>query len=107
MVQRFNGQKDHKEALETLRKELTALYKDNKVNETPVKLSVKGKELTGKRLEVHFASALLWQDLYSFPSGDDSIVLILQDMPKEGGKPSDDRTRAEKLFCETIQLPGK
>jgi hypothetical protein len=107
MVQRFNGQKDHEEALETLHKEMLALYKGNKVNQTPVKLSVKGKELVGKRLEVHLAGALLWQDLYSLPSGNDSIVLILQDLPQEGGKPSNDRTRAEKLFRETVQVPGK
>ena len=107
IIQQYKSSKDHGAALELVKKELVAVYKDNKTIEAPVKLSIRGTEVKGKRIEVSIANTLIRQDLYSFPSGKDSIVVILQDSPQDSGSPSADRTRMEKMFCETLQLPGK
>src|SRR4051794_4953611 len=107
MVHRYKAREDHEDALESVRKRLVAAYKPSKTKEALTRLNIRGADLKGKRIEVRIANTLIQQDLYSFPSAKDSIVLILQDSPLQSGNPSADRTRAERMFCETLQLPGK
>ncbi|HVK07298.1 MAG TPA: hypothetical protein VM597_00840 [Gemmataceae bacterium] len=107
LVQRYRGQADHRAILESVKKSMLARYKDPGARESAAALSVRGADLEGRRIEARVATTLIRQDLYSAPAGPDTVLLILQDSPREDGEPSADWARAERMFRETMKLPGK
>jgi hypothetical protein len=107
LVQRYRGQADHRAVLESVKKGMLARYKDPGAREAAAGLSVPGVDLRGRRIDVRVATTLIRQDLYSAPAGPDTVLLILQDSPREDGEPSADWAGAERMLRETLQLPGK
>ena len=87
---------------------LTTTYAGaKKLRESDVTLKCNGETLNGRRLEVELAGTMLHQDLFSFPVGKSSVVLMLQDTPHDDGKPSANRVLGEKMLCESLTIPAK
>jgi hypothetical protein len=108
MIQRYRGQADHEAVRREFMKELAKEYKNAKKTETKTSVDLKKMTLEGRRIEVQLvASGKIQQDVYSLQDGRDSVLLILQDSPEEDGKPSKDRSRAEKMLRETLRLSGR
>ncbi len=107
MIQRYQDQPNHQATLATFKKQLLATYKANKPKESAVKLKLKDAVVDGQRIELALFGSALQQDVYSFQSGKEAVLLVVQDSPKENGSPSADRIRAEKLLSDTLQLPKK
>ncbi len=107
MVQKFLGTRDHGACRQALLNELDTQYAGSKKRESDARLDLQGSTLEGRRIEVTLANNLLQQDVFSFIAGDSSIVLVLQDVPSEGGAPSADRLVAEKMLRESLRLPAK
>jgi hypothetical protein len=102
-VERFNGEANHQRVAADVTKQLLTTYKDAKTS--PVSLVVKQKEYKGTRIESKHTTALIRQDLYSFPAGKDTVLLILQDVPQANGKSSAEFSRVEKILQDSLELP--
>ncbi|HEX4150333.1 MAG TPA: hypothetical protein VHY20_15155 [Pirellulales bacterium] len=107
MVQLFKGQKDHTRLRGQVADAMLAALSGMKRADEEPSLKLKDQTISGERLLTTFGPVSLVQDLYSFPSGEDAVTLILQDTPQDNGQPSADRVRAGKLFCETLELPAE
>lgn len=106
MIQRFENNKEHLTIRGQVSTGIANIFAGSKVDRQ-CSLKLKDEALHGVGLEARIGPAQLRQDFYSCASGEDSIVLVLQDTPSDNGQPSADRVRAEKMLCETLRLPAK
>jgi hypothetical protein len=105
MVQHFKNQPDAKLILKQMVEQMTAQYgKSAEVKQSETSLELQKKPLKGVRLEVGFAQQTIHQNLFSFASGKDVIVLILQDAPDEG-KPTRSFVQLQKMMQDTFRFP--
>ena len=82
-------------------------YAGPRTRQLDTRLDLKSTPLKGRRIEFELAKTLLHQDIFSFPAGADSVVLIFQDTPREDGKPSPARVVSERMLRESLLLPAK
>jgi uncharacterized protein (TIGR03067 family) len=105
-ILRFKDQPDHEAARRRYVKAVVANFKTSTEHkESEAALELKGATLKGSLLHVVFGGGTIHAEVYSFSSGKDAVVLALQDIPKEGGKPSDDRVNVGKMLRDTLRLP--
>ena len=107
MVHQYAGTRDHAALCRLVIKQITEQYADAKYRELETKLKLNGAPLNGRRIEVTLANTLVHQDVFSFPSGETSVVLILQDTPDANSKSSVERITAERMLRESLRLPAK
>jgi len=105
MVQHFKNQPDPKLILNQMVEQMTAQYgKSAEVKQTEASLELQKRSLKGVRLEVGFAQQTIHQSLFSFASGKDVIVLILQDVPDDG-KPTRSFAQLQKMMQDSFRFP--
>jgi hypothetical protein len=107
LVQLFRGVDDHEGIRQAVMDGLLERYAGARVRQLDTKFECEGTTLKGRKLEVTLAQTVMHQDLFSFPSGGDSVVLILQDTPQANGRPSADRNNAEMMLRQSLRLPAK
>jgi len=104
MVQHFKGQSDPKLILKQMIEQMTAQYgKSAEVSPSDATLELDKRPLKGVRLEVAFAQQTIHQSLFSFASGKDTVVLILQDAPDEG-KPTKSFLQFQKMVQDSFRF---
>lgn len=104
IVHRYKGQKKVESLHKSVVAQLHSAY-GGKAKESPASLAAGGRTLEGTRLSVDLAGTTIVQDVFGFKSGNDVVVLIIQDSPRKPGEPSADRVRTEGLLKETLKLP--
>jgi hypothetical protein len=106
MVHRYKGEQDHAEVRRKYLDGMAKRFKEGgKYKESEAALELKGTALKGTALELAVADELVRQEVYAFKSGGDSVVFILQNSPRKGGTPSDERVQAGRMLKETFRLP--
>jgi len=105
MVQHFRNQPDAGLILKQMVEQILAQYGESaEVKQVETTVEYQKRSLKGVRLEVRIARQLLHQSLFSFASGKDVVVLILQDTPDEEGKPSRAFAQFQKLMQDSFRF---
>jgi hypothetical protein len=108
MVQHFKGASDPKSILKQMVDQMLAQYGNSAdVKQAAASVELQKRPLQGVRLEVTIARQIIHQSLFSFASGKDTIVLILQDSPEEGGKSSRAYLQFQKMMRDSFRFPAK
>lgn len=105
MVQHFKGRGDHEAVRTEVADAMTAQFGKANVKSGPASLAHAGGTLKGAGLQITLAGQRINYRLFSAPSGPDSLVLALQDSPKDDGAPSDEAAALDVLLKESLVLP--
>ena len=105
MVQHFRNQPNAALILKQMVEQILAQYGEAaEVKQVETTIEYQKRTLKGVRLEVRIARQLLHQSLFSFASGKDVEVLILQDTPDDEGKPSRAYAQFQKLMQDSFRF---
>jgi hypothetical protein len=106
MVQHFKNQPDPALILKQIVEQILAQYGTaSEVKQVETTVEFQKRTLKGTRLEVKVVHQLIHQSLFSFASGKDAVVLILQDAPEDDGKPSRAFFQFQKMMQDSFRFP--
>ena len=105
MVQHFKGRNDPEAVREEVADAMTAQFGKANVKQGEAALAHAGGTLKGTGLEIALAGQRLSYRLFAAASGDDTVVLALQDSPKDDGRPSDESAALLLLLKDSLVLP--
>lgn len=107
IVQRYPGRTDADAVRKEFIQALAEQYKEALKGQTAVALPLKSGNLQGTRLKVDRAGAALIQDVFTFVSGNNVVLLLLQDAPQQNNQPSAEQAKVQKMLLETFSVPQK
>jgi hypothetical protein len=105
MVHRLEGEGDAPATRARVEEGILAQY-GRAGRREPAKATLGGRELEGSVIQARIAGSRISQEVFAFPSGKDSIVLILQDSLKDDGGHTDEYGRVRAMLGSTLRFPG-
>jgi hypothetical protein len=107
ILQHHEAERDPVAALSAVADAMADQYGKALRERVETRLTLGGRELKGTTLRVVLGASPIRQSLYSFKAGRGSIVIVLQDSPKEDGSPSEEFTRLLDMLKASFELPAE